>query len=86
MADDRQRPPAGVWRDAAPHGVVLRGRFAALWLQHLVRQAVGRAFRPYPISFRQSFRASDALWKMCGATPRFSSDSPSFIRRKPLVV
>ena len=40
----------------------------------------------YRVSFRQSFLASDALSKMCGATPRFSSDSPSFIRQKPLVV
>ena len=31
-------------------------------------------------------RASAGLSKMCGATPRFRSDSPSFMRRKPLVV
>ena len=30
--------------------------------------------------------ASAALSKMCGATPRFSSASPSLLRRKALVV
>ena len=35
---------------------------------------------------RRSDCASAALSKMCGATPRFSSASPSFMRRKPLVV
>ena len=35
---------------------------------------------------RRSDCASAALSKICGATPRFSSASPSFMRRKPLVV
>jgi hypothetical protein len=30
--------------------------------------------------------ASAALSKICGATPRFSNASPSFMRKKPLVV
>ena len=44
----------------------------------------------YSGTFRSKVRRSDcasaALSKMCGATPRFSSASPSFKRRKPLVV
>jgi len=40
----------------------------------------------YRVSSRQSLRAWTALSKICGATPRFSSDSPSFMRRNPLVV
>lgn len=40
-----------------------------------------------PFSSRcKSDCASAALSKMCGATPRRSSDSPSFMRRNPLVV
>src|SRR4029077_14908470 len=35
---------------------------------------------------RKSDCASAALWQICGATPRFSSASPSLMRRKPLVV
>ncbi len=40
----------------------------------------------YFVSSRQSFRACAAFSKMCGETPRLVSDSPSFMRKKPLVV
>ena len=40
----------------------------------------------HPTSLRQSLLACASLSKICGATPRFFSESPSFIRRKPLVV
>lgn len=40
---------------------------------------------PISASCRQSAAASSALSKMCGATPRLSSDWPSLMRRKPLV-
>jgi len=42
--------------------------------------------RPYRVSFRQSLLARASLSKICGATSRFFSDSPSFMRKKPLVV